>query len=127
MDRHADADARGLAALAVLLLISLAPGARPDPPSVETPEALLAALPGDVPPRRRVALGLPVPCGTTDPRVFEALPGVGPARGRALAEAARAGALRGPEDLLRIPGFGSKMAARIAPRLGACPPASESP
>ncbi len=125
MDPYADADTRGLLVLALLLLITLLGGLRPhDPPPTSPP---LAAVPADAPAVRRVALGLPVPCGTTDPRVYEVLPGVGPSRARALADAAGRGRLRGPHDLLRIPGFGSKMATRIAPRIEACPTPSETP
>ncbi len=74
-------------------------------------------MPSDVPLRRRAALGFRVPDGTADPDVWDALPGVGPVRARSLAEAAEAGRLRGPADLLRIPGFGTKLSARIAPHI----------
>ena len=74
-------------------------------------------MPSDVPLRRRTALGFPVPDGTSDPDVWDALPGVGPVRARSLAAAAGAGRLRRPADLLQIPGFGTKLSARIAPHI----------
>jgi len=76
------------------------------------------------------AFGFPVAADCPDPRVWEELPSVGPARGRALADAAAAGLLREPSDLLRVPGIGTKMAALLAPRVAFParePPAGEPP
>lgn len=130
MGDHTDTDARGLVLLGAILLGASLPGARGAPPAsdiVGLDQTEIAAL---VPPstaaRDRVALGLPVPCGSTEPTVFEQLPGVGQSRAAALAAAARAGRLQRPEDLLRIPGFGTKMAARIAPRIDWCAAPAES-
>jgi hypothetical protein len=88
----------------------------PDLSQAELRDLVLA----DADPRRVVAMGLPVPCGTVDPAVYKMLPGVGVQRAAALADAADAGRLTREADILRIHGFGTKMAARIAPLIQWC-------
>jgi hypothetical protein len=78
--------------------------------------------PGDAPPARpsgaaAVALGWPIASDCAEARLWEALPAVGPQRAAALAAAAKAGVLRDPADLLRVPGIGIKMATALAPRV----------
>lgn len=77
----------------------------------------LAALPrpAEVPAPGRLAIDL----NCAPPELLEALPGVGPARARALAEARPFAAL---EEVGRVPGFGPKTLARLArvAELGPC-------
>ena len=75
-------------------------------------------------PALAAGLGWPVPHDCSDAAVWQVLPGIGPARAADLAEAAAAGRLRAPADLLRVPGIGSKLAARLEPRI-AWPPDPE--
>ncbi len=93
--------------LALLLLPGLARRAPPPPPPLEPPPWASAAA----------DLGWPLAPGESDPAAWSSLPGIGPARARALADAARAGELQRPDDLLRVPGFGIKMAAVVAERV----------
>lgn len=63
------------------------------------------------------ALGWRVDSAEPDPRVWEALPGVGPALAGRLAAAAAEGELEEPADLLRVRGIGARMAADLEPRI----------
>lgn len=55
------------------------------------------------------------------------LPGIGPARARAIVEGRRQGRYRFPEDLLRVPGIGEATLARIAPHLELAGATSRTP
>lgn len=115
MDRYERASAVGGLLLA-LIVAGVVLWPRPEP-SLEIPtppeDPVLAA-----------GLGWPVPHDCGDPEAWQALPGIGPTRAADLAEAAAAGRLRAPADLLRVPGIGSKLAARLEPRI-AWPPDPE--
>lgn len=95
----------------LILALALAPALLPAAPTAMPP----LEPPAD--PRVAVGLGWPLSPGEGDPSVWSALPGIGPARAAALSSAACAGALSAPEDLLRVPGFGIKMAAVVAERV----------
>jgi competence protein ComEA len=121
-------------------------GPAPPPPSAsETAPAAVAGLAGDEPhaPRESVAdAGAadapPVDAGsgtggiTADGRVIlnlateddlRRLPGVGPAKARAIvALRTKLGKLRRPEDLLRVKGIGRRSLARMRPLLVVDPP-----
>lgn len=115
MDRYERASAVGGLFLA-LIVAAVVLWPRPEPPlELPTPPAdpVLAA-----------GLGWPVPHDCGDPAAWRALDGIGPARAARLAEAAAAGRLRAPADLLQVPGIGSKLAARLEPRI-AWPPDPE--
>lgn len=107
-------DALGLLTLALILCLLLAAGApRPVPSGGPPPRLDHDALA----PAERVALGWPVPADCADPEAWEALPGIGPALGGRLAEAAGRGSLTAAPDLLRVHGIGTKMAATLAHRV----------
>ncbi len=101
--------------LAALLSPALLPGildqGPPPVPPLEPPvDAAIAA-----------ELGWPIAPDEPDPSVWSALSGIGPARARTLADAATAGDLATPDDLLRVPGFGIKMAAVVGARVAWAP------
>jgi len=108
VDHDRRTDALGLLILALLLLTVTARS--PVPPAVAPP-----AAPADV--RARVGLGWPIPADCPDPTAWDVLPGIGPTRAARLAEAASAGALRAPDDLLRVRGIGTKMARALQPHI----------
>jgi hypothetical protein len=106
-------DALGLLMLAVGLCAALvlsAPGTEPPQPPPRGDQLTISAA-------ERVILGWPVPADCPDPEAWEALPGIGPALGGRLAEAAASGLLTSPEDLLQVHGIGTKMAAALARRV----------
>mgnify|MGYP002633854212 CR=1 FL=1 len=117
MERDGRTDALGGLILALLLCVTLQAQAGPAPFV-----SALPALPDD--PALQAAFGAPVSSNCDDPRAWEALPGIGPKRADLLADAARQGLLRQPDDLLRVQGIGIKMAAVLAPRVHWQAPAS---
>ena len=111
MDEQRANRALGGLILALVLAPGLASGLLPPPPAPAPPleppaDAAVAA-----------ELGWPIASNESDPAVWSSLAGIGPARARGLAEAAARGELLGPDDLLRVPGFGIKMAAVVADRV----------
>jgi competence protein ComEA len=64
----------------------------------------------------RLLWGLPLDLNQEDPRTLEALPGIGPARARAIA-AARP--FCRPSDLGRVPGIGPATLRRLAGQIAA--------
>jgi competence protein ComEA len=126
------ADVAGARFALVLALLFLAPvgPAVPAPPAALAPawidgECRLAA-PGAGRPcacaaisgALRRALGWPIPLDTATAADFEALPGIGPARARAIAdERARGGPFEAVSALERVPGLGPATVARLRPLL----------
>lgn len=95
---------RGDLLLAMLLLtVTLAARLAPPPPSLD--EVTRAA-----------AHQIDVTCATA--AEWRSLPGLGAARAEALAEAARRGELRAPEDIMKVPGIGPATWERLRPHLG---------
>jgi len=81
-----------------------------------------AAAPSSAPPptgAARLLWGLPLDLNREDVRALEALPGIGPARARAIA-AARPYCR--PADLARVPGIGPLTLERLAGRVFASAP-----
>ncbi len=78
----------------------------------------------DLPADARVALGLPLPLNSADASELERVPGLGPARARAIeAERAAGGAFASLEALsARVPGIGPKTVDRIRAHLFAVGP-----
>ena len=110
MDRDRRTDALGLLILSLLLHAATPrPSDAPAGAAPERPTALSAA--------EQVRLGWPIAADCADPDAWEALPGIGPALGTRLADAARRGALQRPDDLLRVDGIGTKMASALEPRV----------
>ena len=71
-----------------------------------------------IPAALRRVLGLPIPLHSASPADLEHVPGIGPARARAIVAAREAaGPFVAATDLERIPGIGPKTAAAIAPYL----------
>jgi Helix-hairpin-helix motif len=68
-------------------------------------------------PVRRL-VGLPIDPNAADAATLETLPGVGPARARAILEARERRPFRRVEDLERVPGIGPRTLAGIAGFLG---------
>jgi competence protein ComEA len=123
-------DAAGARFALVLALLFLAPvgSAVPEPPPALAPawidgECRLAAAGAGrpcacaaIPGALRRALGWPIPLATATAADLEALPGIGPARARAIADdRARNGRLRDADALERVPGFGPATVARLRP------------
>jgi len=103
-------DALGGAILALTLVVPLLLGGGAEPSSTDPllrPQDDIVA----------VSLGWPVSPTCADVRVWEGLPGIGPVRAARLADAASRGQLRGPVDLLQVPGIGIKMATLLVPRV----------
>jgi competence protein ComEA len=57
----------------------------------------------------------PVDLNTAEPVELEQVPGVGPARARAIVAARAAAPLGGPDDIRRIPGFGPATVEQVRP------------
>ena len=110
--------ALGLLVLSSFLLLRLLLPARPSP-TPEFPDRPADAV-------AAAAFGFPLDASNPDPAAWRELPGVGPRLAQALALAASEGLLRGPDDLLRVPGIGIKMAADLAPRIRWTDPGSPS-
>jgi hypothetical protein len=87
------------------------------PAGWSAPAAAPPVLVAPDPPAAAAALGWPIAAGETNPAVWQTLPGIGPSRAEVLAAAAAQGSLQQPDDLLRLPGFGIKMAGAVAPRV----------
>ncbi len=126
----ARADA-ALALAALLLLLALpAPRSRVAPcpaPAVARPDGASLpelrcraagradALAGAAP----LLFGRPLDLNRAPPEALEALPGIGPVRARAIADARRERAFCAPGDLLRVRGIGARTLARLADRVHA--------
>jgi len=65
----------------------------------------------ELPARWRLLQGLPIPLNRSDARELAAIPGIGPARARAIAAQ---GPYEAVADLVRVPGIGPKLAERVA-------------
>lgn len=89
-------------------------------PAGSAPACACDALPADA----RMALGLPLPLNASDVAELERVPGLGPARARAIAGEREAGGAFASLDALsaRVPGIGPKTVDRIRPHLFAVGP-----
>lgn len=107
MDDQRAQRALGGILLALVLIPALLPGADPAPPPLDRPSDPVVAA----------ALGWPLDPAEPDPAVWSTLPGIGPSRAALLADAAARGGISCPDEVLRLPGFGIKMAAVVSSRV----------
>jgi hypothetical protein len=133
--RRRVADARPRAALALAAALLALPWLRPAPsapPCAEPAERAARdghttevacgggrALRGPA----RLLFGLGLDPNTADAASLEALPGIGPARARAIVAARCAKRFDSPRDLERVPGIGARSRARLEPWLAVDPSA----
>ena len=119
---------RGAAVALVALPLALVLPATPEPfPTCPAPQLAVATPPGarwselrcdglgHGPPTGAIALlfGIPIDLNRAAAVDLEALPGIGPARARALVAARRAAPLCGTRDLSRVRGIGPHTAERL--------------
>ncbi len=128
------AGARAALVVALLFVAPLGAGVPEAPPALvptwtggecrlAPPGAGPACACAQVPGTLRRALGWPIPLDTATAADFEALPGIGPARARAIAdERARGGRFETAAALERVPGLGPATAAKLAPLVIAAGP-----
>lgn len=93
------------------------PSAGPDEDLPATRDAVAAALAREERAGRPLRDGERIDPNRAPPEELRRLPGVGPARARAIVEARTAAPFAGPEDLLRVPGIGPASLARLRPYL----------
>jgi hypothetical protein len=80
------------------------------------PAAPASGPPPDLAGAGRLLFGLPLEINCAEPADLEALPGIGPARARALREARPFSSV---DDLERVPGIGPRALARLRPWVAA--------
>lgn len=114
MESPAPTHALGMFVLALAMMASVIPSRFVEPGDAGGQPAVdISDL--DAPLATRVALGSRLPSNSDNLAAWRAIPGVGPALSRRLAQRASAGLLQREGDLLLVPGIGTKTSARISP------------